>query len=127
MDEHERAKLIARIIEDALQRSEDLSSVAAPTAPGPAGDALALPARFTVEKQQGCLACDPGACWECGYLFSGERIIIRHVEKGERVLSDRALHLLMHGIVRYQTKYVIRGEPVIVDLDLDELAGYLDL
>jgi hypothetical protein len=128
MDEQERAKQIARVIQDALQST-----------PEPATGTTQTPERpvleqdpwhrthFTVTRESGCLSCDPGACWVCSYLFTGERITIRHVIKGERVISDRTLHLLSHGIVRYKTQYVIRGEPVIVDLDLDELAGYLDL
>jgi hypothetical protein len=128
MDEQERAKKIAHIIQDALQSAPDPAEMTAPTPQSSVCDQeSALPARFTVSKESGCLSCDPGACWECGYLFSGERIIIKHARKGERVISDRTLHLLSHGIVRYKTQYVVHGEPVIVDLDLDELAGYLDL
>ena len=119
MDEQERARQIAQVIQEALQRK--------PAQDADAGRDSAHRPRYTVTRQGGCLSCDPGSCWECGYLFSGERIIIHHAVKGERVLSDRTVHLLAHGITHYQTKYVVYGEPVIVDLDLDELAGYLDM
>ena len=128
MDERERARQIARVIQDALQSTPESVAITAPTPARPVPEQDASPsARFTITKENGCLSCDPGACWECGYLFSGERITIRHISKGERVISDRTLHLLSHGIVRYKTQYVVHGEPVIVDLDLDELADYLDL
>ncbi len=128
MDEQGRAKHIARVIQDALQST---SAPVAVTVPPPETsvseqDSSRRPS-FTVTRESGCLSCDPGSCWECGHLFTGERISIRHVSKCERVISDRTLHLLSHGIVRYKTQYVVRGEPVIVDLDLDELATYLDL
>ena len=127
-DEKERARMIAAVVYAALERApvaavQDQTSQRPPC--GGAGASLAQ--RFTVSRQGGCLACDPGACSECGYLFSGERIIINHAVQGERVISDRTLHLLTHGISKYQTKYVVYGEPVVVDLDLDELASYLDL
>jgi hypothetical protein len=138
MDEQERAKQIARLIQDALASSALAGSAPAGTAEHPQATALpattpgteqesAAQAPCNVTRENGCLSCDPGACWVCGYLFTGERILIRHPIKGERVLSDRTVHLLSHGIVRYKTQYVIRGEAVIVDLDLDELAGYFDL
>lgn len=128
MDEQKRARQIARVIQDALQSTPEPVAITAPTPESPVSEQESSRlARFTVTKESGCLSCDPGACWECGYLFSGERITIRHISKGERVMSDRTLHLLSHGIVRYKTQYVVHGEPVIVDLDLDELAGYLDL
>jgi hypothetical protein len=127
MDEPERAKLIAAAIYAAL------GDVPAPAAAGMAGCSHVETSpplgdqRFRVTRRGGCVACDPGACWVCGYLFTGERISISHVVKGERVISDRTLHLLTHGITRYQTRYVVYGEPVVVDLALDELAGYLDM
>jgi len=43
------------------------------------------------------------------------------------VISDRTVHFLEHGITRYETGYVVRGEPVSVDIDVEELARYLDL
>jgi hypothetical protein len=107
MDQAVRAKQIAGAIQDALETP-------------PKGD-------FTVTKRVGCAMCDPGACLECGYLFTGETFTIEHVLKGKRTLSDKAVHYLSHGIVRYQTNYVVHGEPVVVDLDLDELASYLDM
>lgn len=85
------------------------------------------PKYFTVTRRAGCLACDPGSCPECGYLFTGELVTIEHRLKGKLTLSDRAIHYLSHGITRYRTDYIVRGEPVIVDLDLEELAGYLEL
>ena len=128
MDEQERATQIARDIEDALQIAPELALATAPTADfhDPEPPPSSAP-RFAVRREAGCLSCDPGACWECGHLFSGERIVIHHATLGERVISDRALHLLSHGIVRYKTKYVVRNEPVIVELDIDELAGYVDM
>lgn len=84
-------------------------------------------ATYTVSVRGGCAACDPGACSECGYLFTGELFTIEHMTRGKRVVSDRTVHYLGHGITRYETGYVVRGEPVIVEIDLEELAGYLDL
>jgi hypothetical protein len=103
----ERAKQIAQVIQAAI---------------GKRGKA-----NFTVIHQGGCAACDPGSCPECGYLFTGEVITIDHRIRGKRTLSDKAIHYLSHGITHYQTGYIIRGETVTVDLDLDELASYLDL
>jgi len=84
-------------------------------------------ASFAVTVRGGCTACDPGACSECGYLFTGEILTIDHLTRGRRVISDRMVHYLSHGITRYETGYVVHGEPVIVEIDLEELAGYLDL
>jgi predicted Zn-ribbon and HTH transcriptional regulator len=121
MDESQRARQISRTIEEALQLTES----------GRAGEAPVQeqlpPASFVVSKQSGCLACDPGACPRCGYLFTGEVIVIDHKTRGKRTLSDRAVHYLSHGIAHYQTGYIVHGEPVTVDLDLEELASYLDL
>ena len=107
MDEAERARHVAQIIQNALGKP-------------PTGN-------FAVTSQGGCTSCDPGSCPECGYLFAGDRITIDHKTKGNRTISDKALHYLSHGITRYQTHYVVHGEPVVVELDLDELASYLDL
>lgn len=107
MNQAERARQIAQIIYEALGKPSHED--------------------FTVTSRGGCAACDPGACPECGYLFTGDVITIDHKTKGKRTLSDKAIHYLSHGITHYQTGYVIRGEPVVVDLDLDELASYLDL
>ncbi len=107
MDEAGRAKQIAQAIQEAIETPST--------------------GNFTVTSRGGCAACDPGACPECGYLFTGDVITIDHKTKGKRTLSDKAIHYLSHGITHYQTGYVIRGEPVVVDLDLDELASYLDL
>lgn len=121
MDDRQRARQINRTIEEALQLQE----------PGRAGQVQVrepLPlADYVVSRQSGCLACDPGACPECGYLFTGEVIVIDHKTRGKRTLSDRAVHYLSHGIAHYQTGYIVHGEPVTVDLDLEELASYLDL
>jgi hypothetical protein len=84
-------------------------------------------ASFAVTLRGGCAACDPGACSECGHLFTGEIFTIEHLSRGKRVISDRTVHYLGHGITRYETGYVVRGEPVIVEIELEELAGYLDL
>jgi hypothetical protein len=43
------------------------------------------------------------------------------------VISDRTVHYLAHGITHYATGYVVHGELVVVDIDLEELAQYLDL
>ena len=107
MDEAARARQIAATIQDALEK--------------PPREA------FSVVKRVGCASCDPGACSECGYLFTGETFTIVHALKGKRTLSDKAVHYLSHGLVRYETSYVVHSEPVVVDLNLDELAGYLDL
>jgi len=84
-------------------------------------------ANFTVSVRGGCAACDPGACSQCGHLFTGEIFAIEHLTRGKRVISDRTVHYLGHGITRYETGYIVRGEPVIVEIDLEELAEYLDL
>jgi hypothetical protein len=107
MGEAERAKQIAQAILEAVQKP--------------------APGNFSVVKREGCAACDPGACPECGFLFTGEIITISHQTKGKRTLSDKAIHYLSHGITHYQTGYVVQGEVVRVDLNLDELANYLDL
>ena len=107
MDEAPRARQIAATIQDALETP-------------PTGD-------FTVTKRVGCASCDPGACPVCGFLFTGETFTIMHTRKGKRTLSDKAVHYLSHGLVHYQTSYVVHGEPVVVDLNLDELASYLDM
>jgi hypothetical protein len=98
MDEAARARQIAATIQAALETP-------------PRGD-------FTVTKRVGCASCDPGACTECGFLFTGETFTIVHARKGKRTLSDKAVHYLSHGLVRYRTSYVVHGGPVIVDLDL---------
>ncbi len=128
MDEQERARQIYRVIEAALAQVSQPAGGAVPAAGEAVADQEATGhGRVRVTRESGCLACDPGQCWECGYFFSGERIIIHHDTQGERVLSDKTFHLLSHGITRYRTKYVVYGEPVIVDLNVEELAAYLDL
>jgi hypothetical protein len=83
--------------------------------------------RVMVTVRGGCKICDPGVCPECGHLFRGETIQIDHAVLGKRCISDRTVHFLMHGITHYETGYVIRGEPVTVDIDVEDLAKYLDL
>ncbi len=107
-NEQERALRISQAIEIALAQ--------------PAGNG-----RYTVTKRNACAACPPSACKECGLALPGDVIILNHSVKGKRHLSDKAVHYLGHGLTRYQTGYVYRGEPVVVDLDLSELEGYLDL
>jgi hypothetical protein len=127
MNKEERAKQIARIIQEALQGAA-ASVLAGAHHPGGTGTGEELPqGNFTVTKRGGCSTCDPGSCSECGYLFMGEAVVINHRIRGKLTLSDKAVHYLSHGITRYQTSYIVHGEPVIVDLDLDELASYLDL
>ena len=46
-------------------------------------------ATFTVSVRGGCAACDPGACGECGHLFTGEIFTIEHLTRGKRVITDR--------------------------------------
>ena len=107
MDTAERARQIAEIIQEALGKPATAS--------------------FVVTSRGGCTSCDPGACPECGYLFTGDIITIVHNLKGKRAVSDKALHYLSHGITHYETGYVIQGEKVVVDVNVDEIAGYLDL
>ena len=51
-------------------------------------------ATFTVNVRGGCAACDPGACSQCGHLFTGEIFTIEHLTRGKRVISDRTVHYL---------------------------------
>lgn len=83
--------------------------------------------RVLVTARGGCKGCDPGCCPECGHVFTGEAITIDHAVLGKRTISDRTVHFLKHGITHYETGYVIQGEPVMVDIDVEELARYLDL
>jgi len=106
---------------DAEKRAREISSVIEMASQGAEND------HFAVTTRGGCGACDPGACRECGYLFSGEIFVIEHDTRGKRVLSDKTVHYLAHGITRYETGYVVHGAPVVVDLDVEELAAYLDL
>jgi hypothetical protein len=80
-----------------------------------------------IQVRGGCASCDPGACPECGCLFTGAIYQISHPLLGRRNLTDRAVHYLGHGISRYTTAYLVRGEPVEVRLDLDGLERFLDL
>ncbi len=84
-------------------------------------------AHFAVTVRGGCAACDPGACDRCGHLFTGEVFTIEHLARGRRVISDRTVHYLAHGVNRYETGYVVHDEPVVVEIDVEELATYLDL
>lgn len=104
----DRAWRIAQTIEAALSE------------PGPQSS-------YTVTKRAACSACPPSSCSVCGFVLPGDVIIINHQVKGKRHLSDKTVHYLGHGLTRYQTGYIYRGEPVIADLDLHELEGYLDL
>lgn len=127
MNQVERARQIVRRLQEALLDAVIGIPVEA-YSPGETEIGARPGSRsFTVSRRAGCLACDPGSCPECGYLFTGELVTIEHRLKGKLTLSDKAIHYLSHGITRYQTGYIVRGEPVIVDLDLEELAGYLDL
>jgi len=107
ISEAERARQIAQTIQAGLSGS-------------PAGN-------FTVTSRGGCASCDPGACPECGYLFTGDIVTIQHVLRGKRTITEKAIHYLSHGITHYETGYVIQGERVVVDLNVDEIASYLDL
>ena len=84
-------------------------------------------ARYRVTKRGACSGCPPGACDLCGVVLPGDIYIITSEAKGKRHLSDKAVHYLGHGRTHYETGYVYRGEPVTVDLSLDELEPYLDL
>jgi hypothetical protein len=112
MTDEKRARQIAQVILDSL---EPITVIQDPSR------------GYKVTKRGGCAACDPGTCPECGYLFTGEIFQIEHRSRGKRNVSDRAVHYLSHGMSCYQTGYVIRGEPVTVELNLEELASYLDL
>jgi hypothetical protein len=94
------------------------------------GDAPAQPAEgigYTVARRSACATCPPAACSICGVSLPGDVFIISHQVIGKRHLSDKAVHYMSHGVCRYQTGYVYRGEPVVVDLNLSELEGYLNL
>jgi hypothetical protein len=128
MNRHIRAEQIARFLQEFLQDAAAPVRTCPDRSGGVVEAAEELPeANFTLSRRAGCLACDAGSCLECGYLFTGESVTIDHRLRGKLTLSDRAIHYLSHGITRYQTNYVVHGEPVVVDLDLEELAGYLDL
>jgi len=118
-----RAKQIAETIALHLDPRAETEAVCAgaATASWPIGE------RFTIRRRGGCAACDPGACTVCGYLFTGTVIEITHCSRGRRTLSDRAVHYLAHGMAHYPTAYVVRNAVVDVTLDLEELAGFLDL
>jgi hypothetical protein len=83
--------------------------------------------QYRVAKRGGCVSCDPGVCTVCGHIFTGEVYRIEHPDNGRRVFSDRAIHYLMHGIFSYETGWVVRGTPVVVDLDIDDLAAFFRL
>jgi predicted Zn-ribbon and HTH transcriptional regulator len=127
MNTRERAKQIARFLQDILQDEAAPPLAGAHRPAGMTGVGELSRINFTVTRRGGCISCDPGSCAECGYLFTGESIMIDHKLRGKITLSDRAIHYLSHGMTHYQTAYVVRGEPVVVDLDLEDLAGYLDL
>ena len=118
MSQEERARQVARAIEHALREpaASELASIS-----GESSQA------FTIARRGGCTSCNPGTCPQCGHLFTGEVIEIVHASRGKRVLSDKAVHYLSHGMNCYETGWIVHGEPVIVDLDVDEVAGYLDL
>jgi hypothetical protein len=107
-DRQSLAHRVAEAIEQALAR-------------GQAGVDVAVTVRG------GCRNCEPGVCPECGHLFTGETLTIENPTLGKRAVSDRAAHYLKHGILRYRTGYVVHGEPVVVDIDVEELARYLNL
>ncbi len=112
MDTEQRARQIARLI---LYSQQPVTVIRDPSR------------SYTVTKRGGCAACDPSVCPVCGYLFTGEIFQIEHRSQGKRNVSDRAVHFLSHGMSHCRTGYVVRGEPVTVKLDLEELASYLDL
>lgn len=104
------------------ERARRLSAaIIAGLAGAPAG------ARYAVTKRSACSGCPPGACTVCGLSLPGDVFIVTHHVKGKRHLSDKAVHYLGHGLTHYETGYIYRGEPVTVDLSLDELEGYLGL
>ncbi len=108
LSSEERAKRLAAAILNGLQRA-------------PEG------AAYRVTRRDACTGCPPGTCAECGAVLPGDVYIITHHARGKRHLSDKAVHYLGHGLTHYETGYVYRGEPVTVDLSLDELERYLDL
>lgn len=126
MDEADRARRIAQTIEHALKAA---SSDAIPpfSRQGNGLVVSTLSDEFTITGQGGCVACDPGACPVCGFLFTGAIYTIRHRVLGKRVLSDKTIHYLAHGITRYLTGYIVLGQPVEVVLDVNELERYLGL
>ncbi len=80
---------------------------------------------YRVTKRNACTGCPSSECAVCGVVLPGDVIIVHHQVKGKRHLSDKAVHYLGHGLTHYETGYIYRGEPVAVDLDLNELEGYL--
>jgi hypothetical protein len=80
---------------------------------------------YSVTKRDACTGCPSSSCAVCGAVLPGAVIIIEHAARGKRHLSDKAVHYLGHGLTHYETGYVYHGEPVTVDLDLNELEGYV--
>lgn len=127
MNTEERAKQIVQVLQAALQSPLASARAGALQPNGTEREQELGQENFTVIRQGCCLSCDPGVCPVCGYLFTGETVVIQHRVHGKFALSDRAIHYLTHGITHYQTSYIVRGEPVSVELDLELLASYLDL
>jgi hypothetical protein len=63
----------------------------------------------------------------CDHVFAGEVHQIEDSENGKRVLSDRAIHYPGHGICSYETGWIVRGTPILVDLDLDDLGAFFGM
>ena len=126
MDQATRARQIAEILLQALQIPA-VPQAASLTTPAAALAPWARTRRFTVARRPGCPVCRHGTCRVCGHRFLGEAIIVAHPVHGKHALSDRAVHYLSHGLTHYETGDVIDGQAVSVDLDLVEIAGYLDL
>ena len=85
MNDQERAKRIARIIEEAAQRA--VASPSTQTEEPPQNG-------FTATKRGGCLSCDPSYCPECGSFFTGKAFVIKHPIKVKRTLSDSEMHYI---------------------------------
>jgi hypothetical protein len=108
LSDKERALRIARTLEAALSQ------------PPARGD-------YLVTRLPACGSCPPFVCAECGCPLPGDAIVIEHVQRGRRRLSDKAMHYLGHGMTSYLTGYVHQDKAVMVDLDLDTLETYLSL
>jgi hypothetical protein len=108
MDPNEQAVKVAVAIEQARSGSSD-------------GAAISITVRSSSQARLF------GACTRCGYRFSGDVLIVQHPSYGRRSISERSLHYLGHGTTRHDTGHRLFGEPVFVEIEVEEWVRYLGL